>query len=70
MTVTEILELDAQPIRNWTGRGRAPRDLRRTATHIVDSPLDQFLSAFDRLDADACAALFADHGCRLGVGLR
>jgi hypothetical protein len=31
----------------------------------VDSPLELFLRAFDRLDADACAALFADGG-RLG----
>lgn len=28
----------------------------------MDSPLDLFLRAFDRLDADACAALFADGG--------
>jgi hypothetical protein len=28
----------------------------------ADSPLEQFLRAFDRLDADACAALFAADG--------
>jgi hypothetical protein len=28
----------------------------------VESPLELFLRAFDRLDAEACAALFADHG--------
>jgi len=28
----------------------------------MDSPLELFLRAFDRLDADGCAALFADHG--------
>ena len=29
---------------------------------MTDTPLELFLQAFDRLDADACAALFADHG--------
>lgn len=29
---------------------------------MLDSPLDSFLRAFDRLDADACAALFAEQG--------
>jgi hypothetical protein len=29
----------------------------------MDSPLALLLRAFDRLDADACAALFADDGC-------
>ncbi len=28
----------------------------------MDSPLELFLHAFDRLDADGCAALFAQHG--------
>lgn len=28
----------------------------------MDSPLELFLRAFDRLDADACAALFANGG--------
>ena len=28
----------------------------------ADSPLEEFLRAFDRLDADACAALFAVDG--------
>ena len=29
---------------------------------MTDTPLELFLRAFDRLDADACAALFADRG--------
>jgi hypothetical protein len=29
---------------------------------MTDTPLELFLQAFDRLDADGCAALFADHG--------
>jgi hypothetical protein len=29
---------------------------------MTDTPLELFLGAFDRLDADACAALFADRG--------
>ncbi len=29
---------------------------------MTDTPLELFLHAFDRLDADACAALFADDG--------
>jgi hypothetical protein len=29
---------------------------------MTDTPLDLFLQAFDRLDPDACAATFADHG--------
>jgi hypothetical protein len=28
----------------------------------MDSPLDRFLRAFDRLDADTCAGLFCDDG--------
>jgi hypothetical protein len=32
------------------------------ARHVTDSPLELFLQAFDRLDADACAALFANQG--------
>ncbi len=28
----------------------------------MDSPIDTFLRAFDRLDPDACAALLTDHG--------
>lgn len=29
---------------------------------MTDTPLELFLQAFDHLDADACAALFANHG--------
>jgi ketosteroid isomerase-like protein len=33
-----------------------------TTTESMRSPLDRFLRTFDRLDADACAALFAHDG--------
>jgi hypothetical protein len=32
------------------------------AAHMTDTPLELFLQALDRVDADACAALFAEHG--------
>jgi hypothetical protein len=35
---------------------------RRDRAALVASPLERFLRAFDRLDATACAALFADGG--------
>jgi hypothetical protein len=39
-----------------------PRSEARKATKRASSPLVRFLASFDRLDADGCAALFAEHG--------
>ena len=40
----------------------APPTDTRDATESASSPLERFLGLFDRLDADGCAALFAEHG--------
>ena len=40
----------------------SPCSATHEARENVSSPLEHFLERFDRLDADGCAALFAEHG--------